>query len=165
MSLESEQLLSDLVDGERVDPDALATALREAGAVEVLVDYARIHERVVDGSEEPSATFYQNVRTEIGRAKRARPMWRGLAAAAALVLCALGGAWIGRATLPPTTVSVPQVVHQTVERAPVSVTTPVQTSAVISNCAPVGPPKPDRVVLLTLSSTSPSGARGKGNTP
>lgn len=164
MKVESERLLSDLVDGELVDPDALAAVLREPGAFEVLVEYARIHQAVMDGGEEPSATFYRNVRAELRPPHRRRSEWRRLAAAAALVVSALAGAWIGRATFPPRTVIVPRVVRVPLE-APVTMTKPAPTPTATSTCAPLGPPKPDRVVLLTVSSTSASGARGGGDTP
>ncbi|MGE5360619.1 MAG: hypothetical protein ACM3NQ_16510, partial [Bacteroidales bacterium] len=156
MKVESEQLLSDLVDGERVNPDALAAVLREPGASEVLVEYARIHQAVMDGGEEPSATFYKNVRAELSAPRRAHLEWRRLAAAAALVVSTLGGAWIGRVTFQPRTVSVPQVVRVPVESSPVTITKPAPTPAATSTCAPLGPPKPDRVVLLTVSSSSAS---------
>ena len=157
MKVESEELLSQLVDGGMVDPDALAAVLAEPGAAEILVEYARVHRVVLDENDRPSDVFYDRMRVKFGLSRRRPLAWRApLAAAAVVVLCVLGGMWIGRSTLPTPTVSAPVIVPGPGAHSPTAVATPLVTpTAAPPGCPAVGPPKPHRVVRLTVRADAP----------
>jgi hypothetical protein len=85
------------VDGERVDPVELASALGEPGAREALIDFVRLRAAIAaDGG--PSEGFAQKMRTRLdGRRSRRLPRpLRLVAAAAVFVLATLGALDLGR---------------------------------------------------------------------
>jgi hypothetical protein len=94
MKAETEEVLSCLVDGEAVDPDALAAALAQPGGVAMLVDLVRVQRAVADDPARPSAAFYESIRPALAPARRARLFGIRMPAAAAAALalaCGLGG--------------------------------------------------------------------------
>jgi len=88
--MDANEVLSAFVDGERVEPAELASALGEAGAREALIDFVRFRAALADDSR-PSEAFVERVRRRLGGRRppwRARPL-RLVAAAAVLALAAL----------------------------------------------------------------------------
>ena len=65
--IDSDFVLSSFADGEPVDPAALEDALRRRGAVEFLVDLARLRQRL-----RTSATYPASASTRTGSAGRTR---------------------------------------------------------------------------------------------
>lgn len=104
MTSELESVLSDLIDGEDVCAETLAAALREPGATETLVDFARSRRAVAGGDERPSDRFYASMKPLMQpQAEWRMAAWQPLpwlAVAALLVLVALGSAMLGRVTAP-----------------------------------------------------------------
>lgn len=94
-------VLSMLADGEAVDPEALARALRSPGAIDALVSFARLRQQLQSRTELPGDGFYRRwqERTRTGFPTRRR--WpaavRSAVLAASLVLAMLTGVWIGTA--------------------------------------------------------------------
>jgi hypothetical protein len=90
------EVLSELMDGEPVEPDVLAAALLAPGAREALVDFARLRAAMGADDSRPSASFYQGVGRTAAAGRQPRPVaWRvvqGLAAAVVLALAGLGAA-------------------------------------------------------------------------
>jgi hypothetical protein len=90
MSNDSFEILSSLLDGEPVAPDALAAALLAPGAREALVDFARLRAEISDDDSRPSPAFDRAMSRVFGRRRgRAAPAWRVLQSAAAVVVLAL----------------------------------------------------------------------------
>jgi hypothetical protein len=89
MTRDTLPVLSAFVDGEAVDPRALAEALATPSALETLVDYARLRAAVADDPSEPSPGFYASMERTLGLSRR-RPTRRMratvLGVAAALLL-------------------------------------------------------------------------------
>ena len=87
-------ILSALMDGEVVRPEALADALLVPGARETLVDFARLRAEVGADESRPSGAFYAAIHHVLGtRARPRRGAWRvlqGVAAAIVLALAAVG---------------------------------------------------------------------------
>jgi hypothetical protein len=94
MTDDSLQILSPLVDGEAVDPEALATALAAPGAREAIVDFVLLRAELRADERRPSTRFYAAVEEARlhGRVRRLAParVLRGLAAAVILGLAVLG---------------------------------------------------------------------------
>jgi hypothetical protein len=88
MREELSETLSAFVDGEGVDPQALAQALGEPGARELLIDFVLLRSACVS-AEQPSPAFYSAVSERL-TPRRARRALRLVAAAAVLALAALG---------------------------------------------------------------------------
>lgn len=168
MKPESEEVLSLLVDGEPVDPGALATALAEPDAAATLIEYARVHRAVLDDAAQPGDAFYRRMRAELGTARRRAIAWRTpLAAAALVVLSVLGGTWFGWSLAPVQTVPMPMAVRTPSVPSPgAPVALPQFTPAAVSpGCPAPGPPKPDRVVQFQLGVDWRPGAAAGGNRP
>jgi hypothetical protein len=87
-------ILSALVDGESVSPDALADALLAPGARETLVDFARLRAELAADESRPSATFIASMHEVLGRRHGGGPAvgraLRGLAAAVFMALAVVG---------------------------------------------------------------------------
>ena len=96
---DDEIVLSRLVDGESVDPGELERALRQPGAVETLLDFAELRQRMHARDDQPSERFYQNRARQAVAGCGRGPRWslgsRVAALAASLVFAALAGAWVG----------------------------------------------------------------------
>jgi hypothetical protein len=93
MDMDASETLSAFVDGEPVEPSALAAALARPGAHEILVDFARLRAAVADAGG-PAPAFVEAWRDRLQRrpAPVQRRGWlRLLAAGAVLGLAALGG--------------------------------------------------------------------------
>jgi len=166
MKAESEELLSLLVDGEQVDPDALAAALAEPDATETLVQYARVHRAVLNPDMRPSDQFYEKMCRQLDAGPRRTIPWRAaLAAAAVIVVSVLGGMWLGWSMLPTRSVPVPVVMHT--PGPPNIAETPANIRILVpADCPAPGPPKPDRIVEFVPGDISrPSGAPAGGNRP
>jgi len=91
------EILSAFVDGEPVEPAALASALAVPGAREALIDFVRLRAAFAD-DRQPSDAFAQGMRGRLaGRRSpwNARPL-RLAAAAALLALAGVGALDIGR---------------------------------------------------------------------
>ena len=93
MDTDSREILSAFVDGEPVDAVALAAALAEPGAHEILVDFARLRAALAD-EPEPPAALVETMRRRLRPRPRAFAFVRTLrlTAAAAVLLLALLGA-------------------------------------------------------------------------
>lgn len=186
MKAESEELLSLLVDGEEVDPDALAAALAEPGATDLLVQYACVHRAVRNPDAQPGDAFYEKLRRRLdtapprgirleadGTARGPRGIrlqadwtWRAPLAAAAMILLSLtGGVWLGWSMLPARAVPVPVVMRTpAAPRETAGAATPFRIVAP-ANCPAPGPPKPDRIVQFVPRGASRPGAPAEGNRP
>jgi len=96
MDTDVKEVLSAFVDGERVEPVELASALGEPGAREALIDFVRLRAALADESG-PSEGFAQEMRKQLdGRRSRRLPRLAWLAAAAVFVLATLGALDLGR---------------------------------------------------------------------
>jgi hypothetical protein len=93
MKTEAKENLSAFVDGEPVEPMALAAALAEPGAREALVDFVLLRAALSD-EPEPPAAFVEKMRAQLRERPRgmAIPRPLRLTAAAAVLLLALLGA-------------------------------------------------------------------------
>lgn len=92
-------ILSALVDGDPVPPDALADALLAPGAREALVDFARLRAEVGADESRPSTAFYSAIHQGLGtRPRPRRTVWRALQGVAAAVVLALAA--VGAMSLP-----------------------------------------------------------------
>ena len=92
METDAREILSAFVDGETVDAVALASALAEPGAHEMLVDFARLRAALAD-EPEPPAALVETMRSRLPSRPRAFAIVRSLritAAAAVIVLALLG---------------------------------------------------------------------------
>lgn len=100
--IDSDFVLSSFADGEPVDPAALEDALRRRGAVEFLVDLARLRQRLRTSSDLPSQRFYTDWQRRQDAYAPARQRWplvaRAGLLAASLVAAMMGGVWIGGAS-------------------------------------------------------------------
>jgi hypothetical protein len=97
MDTDVKEVLSAFVDGERVEPVDLASALGEPGALEALIDFVRLRAALADDSG-PSERFAQEMREQLDDRRRRRlprPL-RLFAAAAVFVLATLGVLDLGR---------------------------------------------------------------------
>ena len=81
--------LSALIDGEPVDPDALAAALDLPGAGAALVEFVRLRSELARDVERPSARLYRAIEEATGGPVRQTKRWRVLQTAAAAVVLAL----------------------------------------------------------------------------
>jgi negative regulator of sigma E activity len=88
-------MLSAFFDGEPVEPDLLATALREPGAAELLVEFARLRTAVQADTSHPTEEFCESMRETLERGDeryRPRSQTTRMSLAASLALAAaLGG--------------------------------------------------------------------------
>lgn len=85
--------LSALLDGERVDPYAVAAALEDPEGRAVLVDFVRLRQQVTEENEAGAPpALAPGARRRQGRSY----VWRGVAAAAVLAVGILIGAWSHR---------------------------------------------------------------------
>jgi hypothetical protein len=90
MSPDPLEILSALMDGEPVEPDLLAAALLAPGAREALVDFAGLRAELGADDSRPSPRLYRATELVLGRRRGpARPVWRLLQSAAAVVVLAL----------------------------------------------------------------------------
>jgi hypothetical protein len=92
MKTEAEECLSAFVDGEPVEPMALAAALSEPGAREVLVDFVLLR-AALSSEPEPPAAFVEKMRADLRerpRVMRVPNTLRLMAGAAVLLLALLG---------------------------------------------------------------------------
>ena len=83
------ELLSALVDGEAVDPDALEQTLDTGAGRAALVDFARLRHALAADDDEPSERFAERTRRRLGRPVLTllrRPLAALLAVAAAVAL-------------------------------------------------------------------------------
>lgn len=100
------ELLSAFLDGEEVDPRALAEVLARPGAREALRDWTLLRAEVQDLAR-PSPAFYARMDGALARA--AEPWWRrvvpvpwpALAAAGAVVIAVIALAGRDRPEMPP----------------------------------------------------------------
>ncbi len=94
-------VLSMLADGEAVDPEALARALRSPGAIDTLVSFAGLRQRLRSRTELPGDGFYRRWQERTSTGFPTRRRWPAAARsgviAASLVLAVLTGVWIGTA--------------------------------------------------------------------
>jgi negative regulator of sigma E activity len=103
---EALELLSAFLDGEEVDPRALAEALSRPGARDALRDWTVLRAEVRDAAR-PSPAFYARMDAALARAadpwwRRAIPIpWPALAAAGAIVLAMVVFAERERPETPP----------------------------------------------------------------
>jgi hypothetical protein len=90
MNPETLEALSAFMDGEAVDPQALATALLAPGGRESLLAFARLRSALADDDSRPSDGFYRRMSPQLGR-QQPRGRWasRVLRIAASLVVLAL----------------------------------------------------------------------------
>ena len=102
METEAEEILSAFIDGEPVDAEALASALREQGARELLVDFVLLRAALAREDDPPKAAV-DSMRSRLRRRPWVpsfpRPL-RFLAAAAVLVLALLGALDLRRMARP-----------------------------------------------------------------
>ncbi len=90
MSPDPLEILSALMDGEAVAPDVLAAALLAPGAREALVAFAGLRAELAADNSSPSPGLYRAMDLALGRrSERARPLWRVLQGAAAVVVLSL----------------------------------------------------------------------------
>jgi hypothetical protein len=92
METDAKEILSAFIDGEPVDAAALASALGEPGAREVLVDFVLLRAALADEAEPPAA-LVEKIRGRLRPRSWDFPIRRSLrlvAAAAVLVLALLG---------------------------------------------------------------------------
>ncbi len=166
MKAEHEEVLSRLIDGEIVDPLTLTAALAEPDAPRVLADYAAVQAAVQGEADRPRDAFYEKMRGELRAQVRRFPLRGPLAAAALIVLSALGGVWIGTSIVPPRAVPVRIAVQGPVAPVPDVRTLPGPVpAAVVPDCGRPGPPKPNRVVEFVPAAESRPGASAGGNQP
>ena len=93
---DSREVVSALVDGERVDPDAIAAALEVPANRTLLVDFLRLRHSLGDADAAPEWVVHAAVPAE-GSGERRRRAWMSIAAALALLTVgALGGTWLER---------------------------------------------------------------------
>lgn len=94
-------VLSMLADGEAVDPEALARALRSPEAINTLVAFAGLRQRLQSRTELPGDGFYRRWQERTSTGFPIRRRWPAAARtgvlAATLVLAVLTGVWIGTA--------------------------------------------------------------------
>ena len=92
MEAAREEIVSAFVDGEPVDPAALAEALAAPGARELLLDFVRLRVALADQADPPAA-FVESMRARLAQAPGAAAFRRPLrlAAAAAVAVLALLG--------------------------------------------------------------------------
>ena len=69
------EVLSAFIDGEESDPRALAEALCEPGAREVLRDFALLRAEVQGDDDRPDADFYAAMERRLGNRGRLRQWW------------------------------------------------------------------------------------------
>jgi len=99
MKDESMELLSAFLDGEDVDPGALAEALTDPAAREVLRDFALVRSAVREDPDRPGSAFYARMERELSTERPATRWWRRVvpipasALAAMLVAGVLVGTW------------------------------------------------------------------------
>jgi hypothetical protein len=90
MSPDPLEILSALLDGEAVAPDVLAAALLAPGAREALVEFAGLRAELAADDSTPSPGLYRAMDLAFGRRReRARPVWRLVQSAAAVVVLSL----------------------------------------------------------------------------
>jgi hypothetical protein len=90
MSPDPLEILSALMDGEAVAPDVLAAALLAPGAREALVEFAGLRAELAADDSSPSSGLYRAMDLAFGRRReRARPVWRLVQSAAAVVVLSL----------------------------------------------------------------------------
>lgn len=100
MTPESLEMLSAFVDGEPADTLALARALGEPNARDVLFDYLLVRAGV-QHNVAPPEEFVAGLRSQLSGASPRRVMpFRTLLTAAAMIVALLTGLWIGRETTP-----------------------------------------------------------------
>jgi hypothetical protein len=93
MSSDPLEVLSSFVDGELVDPDALAAALMAPGGRETLLDFARLRSTLAAEEARPGPEFYTRMSAVFPAAAEVRRSVSGprrLALAAVVVLGMLG---------------------------------------------------------------------------
>ncbi len=69
------EVLSAFIDGEESDPHALAQALCEPGAREILRDFALLRAEVLSDDGRPDAGFYATMERRLGNRGRLRQWW------------------------------------------------------------------------------------------
>jgi hypothetical protein len=119
MSMDANEVLSAFVDGEPVDPAALASALRAPGARETLIEFALLRAAFAD-EDRPSERFVERMRERLGERRslrRARPL-RFVTAAAVLALAGLGALDLGRRFRPERSVDEPPPVSRVLRYEP-----------------------------------------------
>lgn len=104
MTTDPQEVLSALIDRERVDPDVLERVLEQREARALLVDFVRLRQDLLNLEERPGPPRPSTMpRLSWGR----REWLRAAAAALLLSLSASGGAWVGRSVtreVPPSPV-------------------------------------------------------------
>jgi hypothetical protein len=117
--MDANEVLSAFVDGERVEPAELASALGEPGAREALIDFVRLRAALADDSR-PSQAFVERMQERLGGRRapwRARPL-RLVAAAAVLALAAVGALDLGRRLRPTRPADEPPPVSRVIRYEP-----------------------------------------------
>jgi hypothetical protein len=101
MMTDAETVLSRLVDGESLDPGDLERALRQQGAVETLLDFAELRQRMRALDDHPSGRFYQRRASQAvagrGPGPRRSSGARVAALVASLLVATMAGIWVGTA--------------------------------------------------------------------
>ena len=87
-------VLSALVDGEAVDPEALRAALQQPDAVGLLVDFASLRFKLAQEDQQPSGAP-MNWREQARLERRRDLLKRTLAVAAGVALAVVTGFWAG----------------------------------------------------------------------
>jgi len=89
MKDESMELLSVFLDGEDVDPGALAEALTDPAAREVLRDFALVRAAVREDPDRPGSAFYARMERELSTDRPTSAWWRRVVPIPAPVLAAM----------------------------------------------------------------------------
>lgn len=105
------ELLSAFLDGEEVEPTALAEALTTPGARETLRDFALLRAGIQDDDEAPGAEAYRSIRGQLAAAERVSWWRRAIpvpvpAVAASVVLALALAFWAGASFRPVATAEV-----------------------------------------------------------
>jgi hypothetical protein len=119
MNSDVKEVLSAFVDGERVEPAELASALGEPGAREALIDFVRLRAELADDGG-PSERFAREMRTQLDDHRGRRPPrpLRLVAAAAVFLLATLGAFDLGRRLGPDRTPDQPPPVARVIRFEP-----------------------------------------------
>jgi hypothetical protein len=96
MKQEATELISSFIDGEEVDPSALADALASSGAREILIDFVLLRAAAAGIDDSPGEEFHSRMNPVLaGLPAVSRParLWLPAAAAAAVLVIGAVGLW------------------------------------------------------------------------
>jgi hypothetical protein len=158
MTADDGEILSAFADGEVVDPARLDAALRDPGAVPLLVTCARLRAEIGGDTSRPSTVFYERMQAVLKprglrrfvRAAATAVPWPIAAGAAAATLAGglWAGLWLGSGPMPPVPPAV-MVMAPTTTPGPVPPASVTATQVPSPGAAPqpqVGPPRPTQVL-------------------